>query len=225
MLYYIRFGGNTMIDIVSSLPVHSTKKPRIRDITPFSGDLKMIVVHTTNTISTIFAIAKYDISPGCHISSSGCPSYTYHDTIKENAKVYRCVPYEWETWHAGKYNYKSIAVAMNYIAEKNGIHYSPSQDILKSLYGHLGNLCFQRGISPKNIYGHRELKGTGWFWQKGSKVLRKSCPGLRVALPSMRAQAASALQLNLKAAGLYRNGRVDGSAGPKTMAALKEYHS
>ena len=74
------------IDVVSSMPVHPTKQAKIRDITPFYGDLNMIVVHTTNTDANITAIAKYDVSPGNHISSTGCSSYTYHDTIKQNAK-------------------------------------------------------------------------------------------------------------------------------------------
>lgn len=218
------------IDVVSSMPVHPTKKAKVRDITPFSGDVNMIVVHTTNTDANITAIAKYDISPGNHISSTGCPTYTYHDTIKENAKVYHCVPYKLEVWHAGNFNFKSLAVALNFIAEKkasNGsrIDYAPNSEMLKSLYKHLGWLCLDRGISPKEIYGHRELKGTGWIFSKGSRVLRKSCPGMLVDLDFMRAQAAKALQLNLKANNLYQNGRIDGDTGPKTMAALREYHS
>ena len=218
-----------VIDVVSSMPVHPTKKAKVRDITPFSGDVNMIVVHTTNTDANITAIAKYDVSPGNHISSTGCPTYTYHDTIKENAKIYHCVPYEWETWHAGNFNFRSLAVALNFIAEKkvNGsrIDYAPNNEMLKSLYKHLGWLCLNRGISPKNIWGHRELKKTGFFWSKGSKVLRKTCPGMLVDLDLMRLQATKALQLNLKANNLYKDSRVDGIFGPLTFSALKDYHS
>lgn len=217
-----------MIDISDSIPIHPTKKPRVRIIDPFNSDIKMIVIHTTNTISDITAIAKYHTSPGNHISSTGCPRYAYHDTIKEDGNIYHCVPYSEETWHAGKFNFESIAVALNYVAEakigKSKNHYSPNDKMLQSLYKHLGTLCFQKCLSPKSIYGHRELKGTGWFWNKGSKVLRKSCPGLRVILPIVRIQATKVLQLTLKANGLYQNGRIDGIAGPKTTSALKTYH-
>jgi N-acetyl-anhydromuramyl-L-alanine amidase AmpD len=216
------------IDIINSLPVHETRKPRTRDITPLAGDLDTIVVHTTNSTYPISSLAKYNVRPSLlnHISVLGCPTFTYHDVIKENTNIYRCVPYEWETWHAGNFNFQSIAVALNYVSEnKSGnLHFAPSQGMLKSLYRHLGHLCLKRGISPARIKGHRELPKTGWFWYKGSKVLRKRCPGLEVDLDLMRTQATKYLQLNLKANGLYKEGRVDGLYGSMTWAALHDYH-
>jgi len=222
------------IDIISTLPVHPTKKPKLRDITPFSGDIDTIVVHTTNCTSTIQALANYDVSPYTiyngekiwnHISKSGCPSITYSDIIKENAKIYHCAPYEWETWHAGNVNFRSIAVAMNFVAEADGQEYAPKSEMLKALYSHLGWLCLDRGISPNKIIGHREVKDSGWFWYKGSRRLRKTCPGMLVDLDLMRTQATKYLQFNLKVNGLYTDGRIDGLFGPLTWAAMRDFHS
>ena len=43
-------------------------------------------------------------------------------------------------------------------------------------------LCIEECVPPTKIFGHRELKGTGWTLQKGSKRLRKTCPGMSVLL-------------------------------------------
>lgn len=215
-----------VIDISRNLPVHLTKRPKMRNITPLSGDINKIIVHTTNTTASIEAIAKYDITPGNHISSSGCPTYTYHDTIKESGKVYHCVDYKNETWHAGKVNFSSIAVALNYVAEvKNPggsvTSYSPKTEMIKSLYKHVGNLCLKFGVIPENVLGHREVPGSGWFWYKGSRRLRKTCPGMYVDLDLMRLNICKYVQLVLK--GYDYTGQIDGVWGPKSAAAFRKY--
>jgi hypothetical protein len=72
--------------------------------------------------------------------------------------------------------------------------------------------------------GHRELKGTGWTMFKGSKRLRKTCPGIKVDLDKVRRSVARFMQIVLGADGFY-TGKVDGLFGPRSKKAFESYLS
>lgn len=217
-------------DIIYKLPVHPTKKPKKQN------KIKKIVVHTTDGVVTPQGLAKYDIGPN-HISKTGCPSVTYHYLINQSGKAGKCCPHEVVTWHAGPHNNQSLAVAFNYKTdagwEKAAVQgvatekppnsdNKPSQAATITLLRLLEHLCLTEGVHPTEVYGHRELKGTGWFMFKGSRKLRKTCPGMSVDMKWIRDSTIKNVQRSLKQKGLY-GGAIDGDWGPKSKAAFKVY--
>lgn len=220
MLNYM--GGYTVpepIDISGDLPRHETKKHATRTAKGY----KRIAVHTTDWVTTPEKLAKYDIGPN-HISDTGCPGITYHDLIMKDGSIFHTLPYDEVSWHVGNFNSGSLAVALMYkcTIPNSKDQLAPTEDALKSLQTHCGDLCLKYSIEPKNVVGHRELFGTGWFWQKGSRRLRKSCPGKRVDLDLLRHNVATYMQIRLKMKGLYK-GAIDGDFGKKSIEALALY--
>jgi hypothetical protein len=220
-----------IIDISRTLPRHPTKKYSLRK----KSDIKRIVIHTTNWNTTPEVLAKYDITPYFekngvkywnHISRTGCPAITYAEIITNDGRVFKTLPYEEVSWHVGIWNKSSLGVALMYECtnELGDDIFGPSEEALKSLYRRVGNLCLELGLPPteKHVVGHRELWGTGWFWSKGSKTLRKTCPGLKVDLDDVRDRVCKYVQLILKTKDLYR-GKVDGSWGPMSQAAFGKW--
>lgn len=215
-------GGESMpnvYDISGVLPRHKTKKHKTR--TPKS--FKRIVVHTTDWVVTPKKLAAYDIAPN-HISDTGCPAITYHELVEPDGKIWHTLPFTEISWHAGNWNSGSLAIALVYKCTREGTRdqNAPTENALKALQTRCGDLCLKYGILPKNVVGHRELFGTGWFWKKGSKRLRKSCPGKRVDLDQLRFNISLYVQIHLKIAKLY-DGKLDGKIGKKSQKALKEY--
>ena len=214
-------------DLVPELPVHPTKKPVKRALT----SIKKIVVHTTDWVVTPQELATYDINPN-HISSTGCPGITYHYLIERNGQVDRTAPAESITWHAGNHNNSSLAVALIYktdtqyeLGKKSvpNVSETPTVEQMDKLLMLVTILCFQLGVSPVDVVGHRELEGTGFNMVNGKKVLRKSCPGRWVNLDQFRRDVASKMQSTMEVLGFY-NSKVDGLWGPiseKAFLALK----
>ena len=87
----------------------------------------------------------------------------------------------------------------------------------------MGKLCLELCLLPSNIRGHRELKMTGWIpGPKGSRRLRKTCPGMLIDLDKFRRSVSTYMQIVLKDAGVY-NGSIDGIFGLKTIDGLRHY--
>lgn len=206
-------------DLSKSLPRNVNVKPSSRTL----SDIKRIVIHTTDDETTILALAKYDINPN-HISDTGCPTITYNDVILKSGQVFHTLEYTTVSWHVGPWNPGSVAVSLMYqCTDKNGNDaFGPSDLMLKTCYDHCADLCLYLRLTPDNIVGHRELSGTGFNIFKGSKVLRKTCPGLKVDLDLMRVEVAKRMQKKLKDKGLYQ-GDIDGSFGPGSKVALSKY--
>lgn len=211
-------------DFTGSLPRHpSGKTYNKRKL----SKINKIVVHCTDRDWTLVRLAMYDITPYYiyngekvynHIDKTGLPAITYHDVIMSDGKPYHTLDYEEISMHAGGYNTGSIAVALMY-----KVIAPPSSKAIKSLQCHLGKLCLELNLTPDRVFGHRELKGTGWFFDKsGSKRLRKSCPGKYVDLDLLRTNVAKYMQLVLTMKNLY-TGKIDGDFGPKSQAAFKQY--
>ena len=95
---------------------------------------------------------------------------------------------------------------------------------MKNLRVRCGEICLKLGLTPDKVVGHRELKGTGWTMFKGSKKLRKTCPGNRVDLDFLRENIAKYMQARLGVLDCYK-GKIDGSFGPKSKQAFSEYLS
>jgi len=219
-------------DLTDSLPLHPTKEANRQE------SIKRIVVHTTDWIISELELAKYDINPN-HISSTGCPTITYHYTVRQNGEVNYCVPHKKVTWHAGPWNPNSLAVALVYKTDPEEEKYivknkhpsgkdlglnTPTPDALKTLHNLLVYLCLKEAVQPTEIWGHRELKGTGWTLEKGSKSLRKTCPGMTVSLEDFRVKVAWSVQLFLKNKKFYE-GKIDGLWGNKSKAAFVAWES
>jgi len=211
--------GMKAIEIHSELPRHPRKEYQKRKL----SKIKKIVIHTTDRDWTPRQVAEYDIGPN-HISSTGCPAITYHEVIMPTGKVYHTLPYKEVSWHAAGHNKDSIAIALSYKATTGepGVNNKPPRLAMLSLYSRLSALCLRLKITPHAILGHRELKGTGFFFdRKGHKRLRKTCPGLKVDLDKVRKNVAFFMQTVLKIKHLY-TGKIDGDFGPESYKALKK---
>lgn len=202
-------------DVIDSIPVHPQKKYEIRAI----SDIKMIVVHTTDWDTTPQKLARYDITPYFivddkkvynHISRSGCPAITYHEGIMRNGDVYATLRWNEISWHAGKWNPQALGIAC-YYRPKDGV----PEKMYESLVKRCTEICFELQLTPDKVVGHRELKGTGWFWHKGSKKLRKTCPGMDINLDYLRLGVCMKLQSMLGV-------EIDGNFGPQSIKALME---
>ena len=175
------FKVDELIDLSWDLARHPIKTYKIRKL----SKIKRIVVHTTDWGASAKTIAEYDVKPN-HISDTGCPAITYHELIGISGNPYKTLDYEEISWHAGVWNPSSVAIALAYkCSNKKGEDvYKPRKKLMTALHVRCGELCFKFGLTPKSVVGHRELKGTGWNFFKGSKVLRKTCPGINVDFDS-----------------------------------------
>jgi N-acetyl-anhydromuramyl-L-alanine amidase AmpD len=209
------------VDLTEELARHPTKVYTKRAL----SKIKRIVVHTTDWTTTPQKIAEYDIEPN-HISETGCPGITYHDMVGSNGQLYHTLPYEEVSWHVGMWNLGSLGIALTYrCSNKKGEDvYAPKRKLLHTLETRCGDICLKFGLTPDKVVGHRELKGTGWFMSKGSKRLRKTCPGLKVDLDIVRQNVARYMQIVLGANGFY-TGSVDGLFGPQSRRAFEAYLS
>ncbi|MAG39524.1 hypothetical protein CMI41_00970 [Candidatus Pacearchaeota archaeon] len=209
------------INLIEELPRHPDKKYKNRKI----SKIKRIVVHTTDWKTTPLRIAEYDIKPN-HISDSGCPAITYHEMIGVEGDIFQTLDYTEVSWHVGMWNPSSLGIALCYrCSNKKGEDvYAPKRALLHTLEVRCGQICLNLGLTPDKVVGHRELKGTGWTMFKGSKRLRKTCPGKKVDLDKVRRNVARFMQIVLGANGLY-TGKVDGLFGPKSNKAFQLYLS
>jgi len=209
------------IDLRDKLPRHPTKSYKTRSL----SKIKRIVVHTTDWSTTPKTIAEYDVKPN-HISKTGCAAITYHEMIGTVGELYQTLPYEEVSWHVGMWNPGSLGIALSYrCSNKKGEDvYAPKRALLHTLEVRCGQICLNLGLTPDKVVGHRELKGTGWTMFKGSKRLRKTCPGIRVDLDKVRRNVARYMQIILGANGFYI-GKVDGLFGPQSDKAFKLYLS
>lgn len=207
-----------------TLPRHSFKEYDTRSASSISG----IVIHCTDvfhsvnsttqeTAQHIYQLGKNAITPGPqnHLDSTGAPALPYHDIISPRGDIYRINPYELWTWHAAGHNKNNIGICLLY--KTNNSYHLPTKNMYNSLYLMCAIYCLKYNIQPKNIYGHRELKGTGWIDRGGRKVQIKTCPGYEVDLDVVRFNIIKILQTKLKV-------NLDGIWGPKSEDALNNFY-
>lgn len=223
------------IDLSRELPRHPSKRYKTRD----ESKIDMVVLHCTDRDWSTQQVAEYDVTGKLtyvrkvdgqeitdinHIDETGLPGLTYHDTVGES-KVEHSLPYVEVSYHAAGYNTRSVAIGMLYRTTNPATgkaEYSPPEGMVKLAQCHAAELCLKFGLSPDRIFGHRELKGTGWDWIRGRKRLLKTCPGPYVDMDEIRRNAAVYMQIQLKLAGCY-TGAIDGLFGSRSKAALALY--
>lgn len=143
--------------------------------------IERIVLHCTADDdmpgADVYALAKYDISPQCHINpNEGCPTITYHyyiEFVNGDCVVYWCLDHDVRAWHVAAWNATSLAVAMDY----DGVSVPPA---LKwdAAAKTVAWLLHELGLPAAAAVFHRELQGTGWSpGPNGERVYRKQCPG------------------------------------------------
>ena len=180
-----RGGSDVKItDVSNSLMRHPTKKYKTRTL----EKVQMIVVHCTDRDWTLLQLNHYDVQGYLklddgtidtnHISTSGLPAITYHDVLMPDTTAYHTLPFEEISYHAAGYNSKSISVAIMLrvtdIKTKKDT-YGPTQKQLRALETLVAKRCLEFGLTPDKVYGHRELKGTGYIIDsKGRKRLQKT---------------------------------------------------
>ena len=219
------------LDISRMLPRHPTKKYGHRAL----SDIELVVVHTTNWDTTPNRLAMYNITPYYvvngkkifnHISKTGCPAITYHEIIMNDGMLYKTLSWQEESWHVGIHNKKALGIALMYKSQNSDKEdvFAPSSNMLKSLQTRCGDICLELGLTPDKVVGHRELKTTGWVFFKGSRILRKTCPGMLLDLNKLRWNVAAYMQIKLKVKGLY-SGKIDGIFYGKSQKALREWNA
>ena len=203
-------------DISPEMPRHIEKKYDKREL----NKINRIVLHTTDWDTTPKRIAEYDCGKN-HISETGCPGITYHEIVMKDGTCYKTLPYNEVSWHAGPWNTGSLAVALMFRVsnDKEEDVFAPTEEALKAAVSRCGTLCLAFGITPDQVVGHRELKFTGWSWFKGSKVRRKTCPGMKIDLDLFRSRVAAYMQAKMAVEGLYTD-KVDGNFGKNSKKAL-----
>jgi len=150
---------------------------------PFRDNVDLLVLHCTadedRPCADVYDIAKYDVSPQCHINPDvGCPCITYHyyiEKVQNWCTVFKCLTPQVKAWHVGPHwNARALAVAIDY----------DSYSLLPKLYWDaavklMAWLCRELGLPVSRVKFHRELEHTGWSLNPttGEKVYRKSCPG------------------------------------------------
>lgn len=184
--------------------------------------IKKIVFHCDDWDKDLWETAYYDVTPNPdhHISTKGCPGFTYHYFVEKVGTVFYCEDINKITWHAGNHNGKSIGICMRYNATGNSN--PPPEEQLLAAQELMTRLCLDLGIDPDNIYGHRELYGTGYKIVNGVKKLKKTCPGMLVSMSKTRYIVSMSVQQVLAGLGHYA-GTIDGIFGRKSEAALRKY--
>ena len=164
-------------DIRDMLPVNKTRLANGEKIPIRKGDINRIVIHCSDDDDKpgedVSGLAKYDIGPN-HISKKGCFTFTYHyyiEQVGKEIKIFKCVNHNIVTWHVGSWNMGSLAIGI----DKRGEDEAPEK--YEAAVWLAAKLCKELELSSKSVVFHRELKGTGWYLNKGKKVYRKSCPG------------------------------------------------
>ena len=207
--------GQALWDISQTLVRHPEKKYKRRTQPP-----KRIVVHCSDLEISPQELAVFDTAPN-HISSTGCPAITYHQ-VYEESRAFKTLDYDEISWHVGLWNKGSLGVCLLYKpTDEFGMDsFGPPLRTYQTAVQQIAKLCLKFRIPPYEVYGHRELKGTGWFFWKGSRRLRKTCPGLEIDLDRMRSEIGMYIQLSMEERGVY-SGEIDGIFGPLSQEGLR----
>jgi N-acetyl-anhydromuramyl-L-alanine amidase AmpD len=163
-------------DISAVLPSRGDRQ--VRDVSA----VDTIVLHCTAMPDwNVWRTASYHTGPN-HISEDGCPSIAYAYFVEPDGLLYRCLPHDVRSWHAGPWNERSIGVCMAYDAGED----PPPPRQLEVAARVCASLALEFGLSPERVLGHRELEGTGYVMEDGRRIARKECPGAAVDMDAFR---------------------------------------
>lgn len=98
-----------IVDAINDLEWHPTRKWKTRKL----SRVDTIVLHTADTYASLKNINHYDISPGNHISSKGCPHFTYHFYISyPDGNIFQANRLTDVVWHARGANNRGIGITL-----------------------------------------------------------------------------------------------------------------
>lgn len=170
-------------DISAVLP--RSREPQRRAVAAIDS----IVLHCTAMPHwNVWTTARYHTGPN-HISEDGCPTIAYAYFVEEEGLLYRCLPHDVRSWHAGPWNERSIGVCMSYEACDD----PPPRRQLQAAAEICAKLALELGLGADRVFGHRELEGTGYVVEDGKRVQRKECPGRAVDMDEFRRTVAAAM--------------------------------
>lgn len=115
------------IDVVAELPTHPTKTWQERTL----DKVNKVIFHQSLSAGTVEGIARYHVTPGNHISESGCPGICYHYAIAMDpqATIYLCNYLTSMTWHCQGQNSSAIGVLV--IGDYDGPNYKGQHHLTK----------------------------------------------------------------------------------------------
>ena len=169
-------------DISAVLP--TSRAPERRD----SGAIDTIALHCTGVPGwNVWDVARYHTGPN-HISLDGCPTICYAYFIEPDGLIYRCLPLDVRSWHAGPWNDRAVGVCM----ASGGIVPIPRIQLAAAVEL-CARIAVELSLPPERVLGHRELEGSGYIVEGGEVIRRKECPGAAVDLDAFRRAVGLAL--------------------------------
>ena len=198
------------VDFRSSTKVDPHQTIRTRDVSSSDSVIKRVVFHCTDAPSwSPERLSQF------FVDERGWPICGYHYYVMAE-QIYHMVGENLITYHAAPWNSGSVAFSIDYFPtrdEKLNIAVNP--DVIQNALITAATLCLKFKVSPDMLFGHRELKFTGWFPGNKNRILRKECPGMAIDLDDFRYKVARIMQEHLMVV-------VDGVFGPKSLKALEE---
>jgi len=174
--------GLRLRDIIDELPTNGS--PERRD----PGAIDTIALHCTGVPGwNVWDVARYHTGPN-HISLDGCPTICYAYFIEPDGLIYRCLPLDVRSWHAGPWNDRAVGVCM----ASGGIAAIPPVQ-LTAAAELCARLAAELSLPAERVLGHRELEGSGYVVEGGEIVTRKQCPGAEIDMDAFRAAVGHAL--------------------------------
>jgi hypothetical protein len=179
--------GDKFFDYKSLTLVDPHKKLLLREAN--ANNIKRVVMHCTDAPSwSPQKLSEF------FVNERQFPICAYHYYIMAD-KIYQMVGENIITYHAAPYNTESVSFSIDFFASN---YESRSIAVLPEVYENALKvatyLCLKFKVQPKNLVGHRELLGTGFFMNGDKKVLRKICPGLTIDLDVFRYKVARMIQ-------------------------------
>jgi hypothetical protein len=163
-------------DISSVLPTNG--EPDTRDV----AGIDSIVIHCTAMPEwNVWDVARYHTGPN-HISLDGCPTIGYAYFVEPDGLLYKCLRHEIRSWHVGPWNDRAVGICLAYEAGEappSGVQLAAAVDLA-------ARLVIELDLSPRRVFGHRELEGTGSVAEGGHMVQRKECPGVAIDMDRFR---------------------------------------
>lgn len=144
--------------------------------------IDLLVIHHTADNDDIvgkdvYKIINYHTHPN-HVCSTGCWTMCYHyyiENVEEKPIVWHAVPDHIVTFHAGKWNKRSLGIVVD------GDKDSPIESDkgkYESTIQLLADLCIKYDLNPYiAILGHKHLYWYGWKMNSGKFMLNTECPG------------------------------------------------
>jgi len=169
-----------IINYIDKLPWHPTKRWVKRDV----KSIKKIIIHQTASKAYPYGpkdvenINKYFITPGNHISETGCPHFCYHYAVDDDGKIYVCNDLTDITWHAKGFNTVSLGIAVigsfdgpTFVGKDHNPTDKQITSLIEFLDGFILNPFGLYNLQKSDVYLHSNL----------DKINKQSCPGFKIS--------------------------------------------